>query len=110
MQKGPIVAADVSRQATFLKQPLKDGESVVFPGGRKRFASEQKATGVIGDGKGITVLAIAQQELAFVIGAAVARAFSERPNWDAHASRSRCSSPAERAVDWHSDRDIGFGR
>ena len=64
-----MVAADVSRQATFLKKPLKDGESIVFPGGRERLASEQKATGVIGDGERITVLAIAQQELAFVIGA-----------------------------------------
>ena len=68
-KRDTIVAADVSRQATFLKQPLKDSEGVVFPGGRKRFAGEQKTTGVIGDGKGITVLAIAQQELAFVIGA-----------------------------------------
>ena len=67
-KRDTIVAADVSRQATFLKKPLKDGEKV-FPGGRKGFASEQKTTGVIGDGKGITVLAIAQQELAFVIGA-----------------------------------------
>jgi len=39
-QRDAIVAADVSRQATFLKQPLKDGEGLVFPGGRKRFASE----------------------------------------------------------------------
>jgi hypothetical protein len=68
-KRDTIVAADVSRQATFLEQPLKDGESVIFSGGRKRFASEQEATGVIGDGEGITVLAIAQQELAFVIGA-----------------------------------------
>jgi len=68
-KRDTIVAADVSRQTTFLKEPLKDGESVVFPGGRKRFASEQKTAGVIGDGEGVTVLAIAQQELAFVIGA-----------------------------------------
>ena len=58
-KRDTIVAADVSRQATFLKQPLKDSEGVVFPGGRKGFAGEQKTTGVIGDCKGITVLAIA---------------------------------------------------
>ena len=57
------------QQATFLKHALKDGESVVFPGGRKRFASEQKTAGLIGDDEGITVLTIARQELAFVIGA-----------------------------------------
>jgi hypothetical protein len=28
-KRDTIVAADVSRQATFLKQPLKDGESIV---------------------------------------------------------------------------------
>jgi hypothetical protein len=67
-KRDTIVAADVGGQATFLKKSLKDGESVVFPNGRERFASEQKTTGVIGDGEGITVLAIAQQELAFVIG------------------------------------------
>src|SRR5579872_5928373 len=51
------------------KEPLKYGKCVIFAGRRKRFASEQKTTGVIGDGERITVPAIAQQELAFVIGA-----------------------------------------
>ena len=64
-----VVAADVGGQATLLEKPLKHGESVVFSGGRKRFAGEQKTAGMIGDGQRITVLAIAQQELAFVIGA-----------------------------------------
>ena len=34
---------------------------------RKRFTGEEKTAGVVGDGERITVLAIAQQELAFVI-------------------------------------------
>ncbi|HKF04162.1 MAG TPA: hypothetical protein VKB49_17705 [Candidatus Sulfotelmatobacter sp.] len=62
-----IVAPDAGGQATLLEKPLKHGESVVFPGRRKRFTSEQKTAGVIGDRERITVLAIAQQELAFVI-------------------------------------------
>src|SRR5262249_47251668 len=62
-----VVAADVGRQAPLLKKPLKDSESVVFSSRRKGFTSEQKTAGVIGDSERITVLAIAQQELAFVI-------------------------------------------
>jgi hypothetical protein len=62
-----VVAADVGRQAALLKEPLKHREGVVFSGRRKRFTSEQKTAGVIGNRERITVLAIAQQELAFVI-------------------------------------------
>ena len=62
-----VIAADVGGQATLLKKPLKHWERVVFAGRRKRFTSEQKTAGMIGDGERITVLAIAQQELAFVI-------------------------------------------
>jgi hypothetical protein len=62
-----VVAADVGRQSTLLKKPLKHRESVVFSGRGKRFTSEQKTAGVIGDCERIAVLAIAQQELAFVI-------------------------------------------
>jgi hypothetical protein len=64
-----IIAADVGRQAALLKKPFKHGESVVFFGGREGFTGEQKTAGVIGDGQRITVLPIAQQELALVIGA-----------------------------------------
>jgi hypothetical protein len=56
-------------QAALLKKPLKHRESVVFSGRRKRFTSEEKTAGVIGDGERITVLAIGEQELAFVISA-----------------------------------------
>jgi hypothetical protein len=55
-----IVTADVGRQATLLKKPLKHRESVVFSGRGKRFTSEQKTAGVIGDCERITVLAIAR--------------------------------------------------
>src|SRR5262249_43701433 len=66
-ERHAVVTADIGRQATLLKKPLKYRESVVFSGRRKRFTSEQKTAGVIGDRERITVLAIAQQELAFVI-------------------------------------------
>ena len=62
-----VVATDAGGQAALLEKPLKHRESVIFSGRRKRFASEQKTAGVIGDGERIAVLAIAQQELAFVI-------------------------------------------
>src|SRR4029079_9352540 len=38
-----------------------------------------------------------------------ARGFCERPNWSAHASHSKCSSPPETEVGWRNDRDVGFG-
>ena len=63
-----VVTADVGGQATLLEKPLKHRESVVFSGRRKRFTSEEKTAGMIGDGERITVLAIGKQELAFVIG------------------------------------------
>ena len=37
-----VVTADVGRQATLLKQPLKDCESEVLSGRRKRFTGEEK--------------------------------------------------------------------
>src|ERR1700745_953148 len=63
-----VFTADVGGQATLLEKPLKYRESVVFSGRRKRFTSEEKTAGMIGDGERITVLAIGKQELAFVIG------------------------------------------
>jgi hypothetical protein len=51
-----------------LKEPFKH-ESVGFFGGREGLTGEEKTAGVIGDGQRIAVLMIAEQELAFVIGA-----------------------------------------
>jgi hypothetical protein len=70
-ERHTVVAANVSRQATFFEKALKHNKnkSVVFPSGGKRFTSEQKPAGVIGDGQRIAVLTIPQRELAFVIGA-----------------------------------------
>ena len=62
-----VVTADVGGQATLLEKALKHRESVVFSGRRKRFTSEEKTAGMIGDGERITGLAIGKQELTFVI-------------------------------------------
>ena len=63
-----VITADVGGQAALLEKPLKHGKSVIFSGGRKRFAREQKTTGMVSNGQRIAILTIAQQELAFVIG------------------------------------------
>src|SRR5262245_46949361 len=55
--------------ATFLKKPLKHSKSVVFFGGRERFAGQQVAAGMIGDGQRVAIVIIPQQELALEIGA-----------------------------------------
>src|SRR4030095_6134113 len=40
-----VVAANVGGQAALLKKPLKYGESVVFPGRRKRLTTEESSLG-----------------------------------------------------------------
>lgn len=62
------------------RKPFKYDKGAVFPGRGKRFAGQQKPAGVIGDGERIAVLAIPEQELAFVIGA---------PRTDCHADPKR---------------------
>ena len=52
-------------QTALLKQPFKEAKGVVFPGGGKGLTAPQTTAGV-GDGQGIAVLTIAQQELALV--------------------------------------------
>src|SRR6202790_4508678 len=54
---------------TLFKKALKDSKSVVFFGGRERLAGQQISAGMIGDGQGVAVAMISQQELALVIGA-----------------------------------------
>jgi hypothetical protein len=63
-----VVAANVDRQAAFLKKPFKYGESVAFFGRGESFADEKKTAGMIGDGQRIAVLTIPQQELTLIIG------------------------------------------
>jgi hypothetical protein len=64
-----VIAANVGGQAAFFEKPLKYNKSVIFARRGKRFTGEQKAVGVIGDRQRVAVWVIAQQELAFVVGA-----------------------------------------
>ena len=64
-----VVGADAARQAALLEQSLKGRKSKRFTGGFQSFTEEEKARGVIGDGQRVAVFFVAQQELAFVIGA-----------------------------------------
>ena len=64
-----IVGTDATRQAALLEQTLKGSKSKGFAGGFKSFTEEQIARGMIGDGQRVAVFFVAQQELAFVIGA-----------------------------------------
>ncbi len=57
-ERHTVIAADVGGQAALFKKPLKYGESVVFPGRRKRLTREEKAAGVVGDGERVAVLVI----------------------------------------------------
>jgi len=65
-----VIAADVGRQAALLKQPLKPGKIVVFAGRRESLGAQQITAGMIGDGEGVRVLAVAERELALVKHAA----------------------------------------
>jgi len=64
-----VVGADAVWQVALLEQPLKGGKSKGFTGGFQSFTEEKIARGVIGDGQRVAIFLIAQQELAFVIGA-----------------------------------------
>ena|SRR5580698_942358 len=68
-ERNAVITADVGGQAALSEKSFKHGESIVFFGGRERLTGEQITAGVIGDGQRVAVLTIAEQELAFVIGA-----------------------------------------
>jgi hypothetical protein len=105
-----VVAADVGGQATIFKQPLKYSESVVFLGGRKRFTSEEKAAGVVGDGERVAVLVISQQELAFVVGAPeIVGPLSQRQRSALHTT-THATAAFDQAVAIQHGMDRAFGR
>ena len=64
-----VVRADGVGEPVLLKRALEDGEGVAFLGGRERLAREQIAAGEVGDRQRIAVPPVAEQELAFVVGA-----------------------------------------
>src|ERR1700681_363786 len=64
-----IVRTDATRQAALLEQTLKGSKSKGFAGGFQSFTEQEIARGVIGDRQRVTIFFVAQQELAFVVGA-----------------------------------------
>jgi hypothetical protein len=108
-ERHAVVAADVGGQATLLKKPLKYWESVVFSRRRKRFTSEQKTAGVIADRERITVVGIAEQELAFVIRTPeLIRPLSQR-QWRPVRTTTYATAPLHQAVAIEHRMDGAFG-
>jgi len=68
-KRNAVIAADVSGQSTLPEKPFKHGKSIVFAGRGESFAAQKISAGMIGDRERVTVLVVAQQELALVIGA-----------------------------------------
>ena len=64
-----VVGADRDWQATLAEQPLEGGEGGVFAGGFERFAHQQEARGMVGDGQRVAIVAVAELELALEVGA-----------------------------------------
>jgi hypothetical protein len=62
-----IVGPNRRRQATGAEEPLEGGNGGVFLGRLHGLAQEQIPRGVIGDGQGIAVLAIAELEFPFEV-------------------------------------------
>src|SRR5260370_21171512 len=67
-KRDTVVTANVGGQAALLKKPFEGGKRVVFASGRERLAAQEISAGMIGDGEWVTVLAVAQQELALIVG------------------------------------------
>ena len=63
------IRANRARQAAFTEQALEGAKSQFFARRFQRFAQQQEARGLVGDGQRITVSAIAELELAFEVGA-----------------------------------------
>ena len=64
-----VVGTNRPGQTELLEDSLEDGEGVDLLGGRQGFAGEQVAAGEVADGERVTVAAIGEHELAFVVGA-----------------------------------------
>jgi hypothetical protein len=68
-RRAPFVGAEGGRQSAFPEQALEGGEGKVFARGLERFAQQQIARGVVGDGQRVAVGLVAKPELALVVGA-----------------------------------------
>src|SRR5688500_13682736 len=68
-ERRAVVGADRTWQAEVLEGALEDGKGEVGLGGLEAFAGQQVAGAVITDGQWVTVLLVAEHELALVVGA-----------------------------------------
>ena len=62
-----VVGADGLWQSALTKEAVEGGECEVLPGGLEGFAEQQEAGGLVGDGEGIAVAAVAEAELALEV-------------------------------------------
>ena len=74
-----VIGADRLRQAAFPEQALEGRKRQIFAGGFQRFAQQQKARGLIGDGERITVAFIARAETRLCNRRTTDRWDSDRP-------------------------------
>src|SRR5690349_14126226 len=74
------------------------GDGAVLANGIERFAHEQVARGVIGDGQRITVFAVAEIELAFEVGAPKIVRRDAWRQWRAGGARPRSTDAFDQAV------------
>ena len=63
-----IVGSDGPRQAKVLEGPFKHDEGIAFLGGGERVTGDEVAAREVGDGQRIAVAAVAEHELALVVG------------------------------------------
>src|SRR4029077_8128923 len=64
-----VITANVGGQGALAKKPFKYGKSILLPSRGKRLTGEQRTAGVVGDRERVAVVLVAEQELAFVVGA-----------------------------------------
>src|SRR5690606_17316211 len=68
-ERQAVVAPDRGRQATLLEEPDESLDDRRFLRRFKRFAGQQVARSLVGDRQRVTVLAVAELELALEVGA-----------------------------------------
>src|SRR5688572_33502969 len=67
-KRDAVIGPNHLRESKLLERALEDREGELLLGGQQRLARQQVATGEVGDRQRVAVLAIAEQELAFVVG------------------------------------------
>jgi hypothetical protein len=68
-ERHAVVGADGGGQAARAEQVREGGDGGRLARGIERFAEQQVARGVVGDGERVAIVAVAEPELAFEVGA-----------------------------------------